>query len=341
MRITPILKARPAAIIDEDLEKISCQYPQTEMLRWHYMLGHLSFKRIKGISELGILPKRLAQVTSPKCTGCMYGAMTKKPWRSKGKKPKGVGHVSTAPGHMVSVDKLESRVEGFISQLKGTLTRKTYKAATVFVDHFSRMSYVHLQESLTSADTVEAKEAYAINMGVRIQHYHDDNGRFADNGFMNAVKKQQQTISFCGVNAHFQNGVAEKRIRDLQEQAHTMLLHAKSRWSEVISIHLWQYALRSANHLIQVTPDKEDGTPPLERFSGEEVSENLKDCHTPLCPIYELNSVLASGNSIPKWDDRCRLGTNLGPSPRHVSNVSLVLNLKTGLSSPQFHVKHD
>jgi hypothetical protein len=82
------------------------------------------------------------------------------------------------------------------------------------------MNYVHLKESLTSADTVETKEAFeafARNMGVRIHRCHADNDRFADNGFMNAVKKQQQTIiSFCGVNAHFRNGIAEKRIRDLQ-----------------------------------------------------------------------------------------------------------------------------
>jgi hypothetical protein len=100
-------------------------------------------------------------------------------------------------------------------------------------------------------------------MGVIIQHNHADNGRFADNGFMNAVKKQQHIISFCGVNAHFQNGIAEKRIRDLHEQAHTMLLHDKSRWPKVVSVHFWPYALRSANQLRQVTPDKEDGTPPL------------------------------------------------------------------------------
>jgi hypothetical protein len=149
-------------------------------------------------------------------------------------------------------------------------------------------------------------------MGVRIQHYHADNGRFEDNGFVNAVKKQQQTISFCGVNAHFQNGVVEKRIRDLQEQARTMLLHVNARWSKVVSIHLWPYALRSANQLRQVTPDKDDGTPPpLERFSGAYVAANLKDCHTPLCPVYALNSVLASGNFIPKWNDICRLGINL------------------------------
>jgi hypothetical protein len=41
VRNTPGFKARPAAIIEEDLEKLSCQDPQTEMLRWHYILGHL------------------------------------------------------------------------------------------------------------------------------------------------------------------------------------------------------------------------------------------------------------------------------------------------------------
>jgi hypothetical protein len=120
-----------------------------------------------------------------------------------------------------------------------------------------------------------------------------------------------------------------------------MLLHAKSRWPKVVSIHLWPYALRSANQLRQVTSDKKDGTSPLERFSGAEVASNLKYCHKPLFPVYALNGALASGNTIPKWDNRCRLGINLGPSPRHAKNVSLVLNLTTGLSSPQFHVKHD
>jgi hypothetical protein len=33
MQNTPGFKARPAAIIDEDLEKLSCQDSQTEMLR--------------------------------------------------------------------------------------------------------------------------------------------------------------------------------------------------------------------------------------------------------------------------------------------------------------------
>jgi hypothetical protein len=59
---------------------------------------------------------------------------------------------------------------------------------------------------------------------VTIKHYHADNGRFADNAFMQSVAESGQTISFCGVNAHFQNGIAEKRIRDLSEQARKQLL---------------------------------------------------------------------------------------------------------------------
>jgi hypothetical protein len=111
-----------------------------------------------------------------------------------------------APGECISVDQLESPLPGFVAQLKGKLTRKRYKAATIFVDHKSRLSYVHLQESLTSKETVEAKhafEAYARTFGIHIRHYHADNGRFADNAFLKDVAISGQTISFCGVNAHF------------------------------------------------------------------------------------------------------------------------------------------
>jgi hypothetical protein len=142
------------------LERLSFWDPQTEMLRWHYRLGHLSFQIIKRMAELGILPKKLAQATPPKCAGCLFGTTTKKPWRNKGIKPKVVVHLDTSPGQMLSVDHLESSAAGFISKLKGRLTRRRYKAATIFVDHFSRMSYVYLQESLTYADTVESKEAF-------------------------------------------------------------------------------------------------------------------------------------------------------------------------------------
>jgi hypothetical protein len=107
---------------------------------------------------------------------------------------------------------------GFITQLKGTLTKKCYTAASVFVNHYSRLINIHLMTKLTSEETMEAKQAFehfAKQHGIRILHYHCDNGRFADNVFKNSCSAKGQQLTFCGVNAHFQNGIAEKAIRDL------------------------------------------------------------------------------------------------------------------------------
>ncbi len=69
-----------------------------------------------------------------------------------------------------------------------------------------------------------AFEAHLLTHGVKVQHA--DNGRFQDNLFKDDCKKKNQQLTFCGVNAHFQNGRAEKTIRDLQDATRTSLLHA-------------------------------------------------------------------------------------------------------------------
>jgi hypothetical protein len=336
----------PNIILDDDSERLAAANPQAELLRWHYRLGHMSFAKLKLMSALGILPRRLSSVHPPKCAGCIYGAMTKRPWRTKASPSQVKTVVVTGPGDCVSVDQLESSTPGFVAHLKGILTKRRYTCATVFVDHYSRLGYVHMQQQLTSDETVEAKhafEAFSRSQGVTIKHYHADNGRFADNALLKDIKEARpsQSITYCGVNAHFQNGIAEKRIRDLQEPARKQLLHAKARWPAAVTTNLWPYALRNTQHMRNSLPDSKDGTCPFERFSGVEVAPNLKSNHTFGCPVYALNSRLASGKTIPKWNPRARVGLYIGPSPRHARNVSLVLSLDTGLVSPQFHVQHD
>ena len=68
---------------------------------------------------------------------------------------------------------------------------------------------------------------------------------------------------------------------------------------------------------------------------------NLKDFHAFGCLVYTLQTELASGKTLPHWHSESRIGLYLGPSPRHACNVGLVLNLETGLVSPQFHVSYD
>jgi hypothetical protein len=130
-------------------------------------------------------------------------------------------------------------------------------------------------------------------------------------------------------------------IRYLQEPARKQLLYAKARWPAAVTTNLWPYVLRNTQHMRNSFPDIKDRTCPSERFSGVEVAPNIKSNHTFGCPVYALNSKLASGKTIPKWNSRARVGLYIGPSPRHLRNISLVLILDTGQVSPQLHVQHD
>ena len=329
-------------VIPDDPEPKSME-PQDELLRWHYRLGHLPFDRIKQLADKGQLPKRLLTCHTPFCAACQYGKMTKRPWRVKGD-DKRTAKTATYPGQVVSVDQLESTSPGFIAQLKGALTQQRYRYATVFVDQFSRYTYVYLQKRITSQETVMAKHVFeraAAQRGVTIKHYHADNGRFADNAFIQDCQVNNQILSYCGVNAHFQNGIAERRIRDLQERTRTSMLYAMNKWRKMVIINLWPYAMRHANDVANATPRKGQELSPLEMFSGVEIAPKLRHFHAFGCPTYVLDNALQSGQGAPKWKERSRLGVYLGPSPNHARSIALVLNPRTGHVSPQFHVKFD
>jgi hypothetical protein len=193
--------------------------------------------------------------------------------------------------------------------------------ATIFVDHFSRLSYVYLQESTKGAQTLAAKwsfEAYASTHGVKIRRYHADNGRFAEKLFLNHCELAGQKVSLCGVSAHFQNGIAERRIKDLTERSRTSLLHAMHRWPSAITINLWPYALRYINDVYNATPALKSGQTPLECFSAIAVRPWVLDFHLPLCPVYVLhNGLQGSGLRPNKWVRRSRCVVYLGKSPIH------------------------
>ncbi len=145
-------------------------------------------------------------------------------------------------------------------QMTGKLTNQRMVASTVYADHASDLSYVYHQTSMTSEETLKSKlafEKFAASHGVNIKHYHADNGRFKDKLFSKSIEEKGQTISFCGIGAHHQNGIAEKRIGDLQRRATTLLLHAQRRWPEAINSHLWTYAIRAANDSRNYSPTNE------------------------------------------------------------------------------------
>lgn len=268
-----------------------------ELLMWHTKMSHISQNRLQRMAKMGHLPKRLATCPVLKCQACEFGKATKRPWRTKATATGKSSHTLpvTAPGHCVSVDQLESRLPGLIGQMKGRLVTKRYRVATVFVDQYSGLSNVHLQVSTTAAETLEAKvefERYAASFGVKIRHYHADNGRFADNEWRKHVSESGQRLTFCGVGAHHQNGIAEKRIRDIQDLARTSLIYANRRWPQAVDARLWPYALRNANNVINKTVFPTKTKSPIEIFSATDIMPNLTQDHPFGCPTYALDGRL-------------------------------------------------
>ena len=328
-------------VVEDD--DVDLPRPQEELLCWHYRLGHKPFAQLQQMAKAGDLPKRLATIRPPECAACRFGKATKVPWRTRGEKNRSL-RTATRPGECVSVDQLESTTPGLVAQLKGIPTKQRYKCATVYIDHYSRFTFLYLQKSLSSEETVQSKvafEALAKSMNVTVNHYHADNGRFADNAFVNHVRASVQTITYCGVNAHWQNGIAEKRIRDVQEAARTQILHAKGRWPKAVDTALWPYALRYTVNVDNATINTKTMESPIERFAKTQVKPKLRHFHPFACPTYVLRNELQASQSVPKWETRARVGLYLGPSPKHSRSVALVLNVETGLVSPQYHVRFD
>ena len=299
------------------------------------------------LARSGVIPRRLAKCPVPVCSACLYGKATRRPWRSKPSNSPTDGYVPSTPGEVVSVDQLESNVAGLVAQMAGRPTHSRYKVVTVFVDHATGYSFVHFQKSTEAQETLEGKilfEKQAASMGHTIKHYHADNGVFASKAWRAHCIGQRQGLTFAGVGAHHQNGMAENKIRQLQSQARTMLIHAAKRWPQAVTANLWPYAIRVANDSSNELPSLSfrDGRTPLQAFAGSRATTNPRFWQPFACPTYVLATALQTAGGIHgKWKDRARVGLYLGRSPTHARSVALVLNLQTGLVSPQFHVSFD
>ena len=318
-------------------------------MSYHLKLHHLPFPKLIKLALRGKIPKRLATLKgrTPVCVACIFGTAHRKPWRTKSKKYNPIRRPEDdAPGKRISTDQLVSAQPGLIPQMSGFLTNLRIVGATVFVDHFSNHVFVCLMKDLTLAETLLAKEAYERflnSVGVSAKAYHADNGRYADKGFVDNCRSQCQTITFCGVGGHHQNGIAERYIKSLTLGGRTLLLHAKRMLPEYISTMLWPFAIKCFEDRMNHLTCNKDGKTPYHLLAGLDTTElDVKSFHTFGCPCYVLDNRLQSGLTIlPKWEPRARMGIYVGRSPAHASNVALILNPRTGHVSPQFHVVYD
>jgi len=319
-----------------------------EFMDLHDQLRHMPFPIMFKLCQEGKIDKKLLALQSSKllCPSCIFGNCKKTSWR-KGTRP--AGHVRTAHasqvGEKIHLDQMQSKQPGLVPRLDGRHTKDRITSVSVFLDDNSGHSYSHLQTSTGGDETLAAKHAFEImahSFGIPIQSYHADNGIFAEKLFRNEISMSNQSISFCGVGAHHQNGFVENHIGRLTRGARILLLSAQRRWPEAIGEILWPFAWKDYERCYNELSISSDGRTPIEKFSSTRRELVVRDYHPWGCPVYVLTEKLQSqGAKIPKWNPRARLGIYLGRSPCHAGNVALVLNPKTLHVSPQFHVTFD
>ena len=283
--VTTDFTVNPTVIPSEDQNEPLLKSDQAPLMRLHEQLGHCSFAQLKQMAEQGIIPRKLAKVPPPKCPSCLYGKAHRKPWRTHKIDPK--IKPATVSGAVISIDQFKYPVPGFVPIAKGQPTVHKFCGASVFVDHASDFTYVHMHHHLMMDKTIDAKHVFerlAAQHGVRILHYHCDNRRFAGKAFVDDVRAGHQTITFCGVGAHHQNGVTERRIRDITENARTSLLHTAHRWPKAIAANLWSQAIKHVVNVRNSLPRPGKTESPLSKFAGTSVQPNLKHFRPFGCP---------------------------------------------------------
>ena len=315
--------------------------PARELLMWHRRLSHRNMDFIQQLARDGILPRRLASVRNvPSCPDCKFGEQTKRAVQNRGT----IDASDDAPGRTVSGDQMEAHTPGLTMMTKGRKSKKRHKVATVWIDHYSRFITAHSHCSTTSEELVNSKaklEAFADSHNVKIKSFRTDNGAFISNDFNKALTKAKQKLTACGVGAHWQNGIAERYIGSITRWARTLLLHAMTRWPQVVTEEFWTFAVNQAVNIHNATRQHGKTNSPWQMYTNTTCPWKPEDFQVFGSPVYVLDKNLQDGNSPGKWQSRSRVGVYVGHSSLHSGNVVLVLNPETNNVSPQFHVVFD
>jgi hypothetical protein len=251
------------------------------------------------------------------------------------------------PGTKVSIDQYISGVPGCLTHTRGKEDKKTqYNGGTLFVDNCR--GYIHHKNkvSLRIGETLKGKHSFDCffkQLNVMIKHYHADNAPFGANEFKSDIANQDQEITFSGVGANHQNGVAERSIRIFTQWARAMLIHSILHWPEVADLKLWPFAIDHAIFLWNNMPYSDTLLAPIEVFTSTKFQNHkqLGRCHVWGSPVFVLDPALQESKKIPKWNTRSRLGIYLGNSRVQSSTVARVLNLRTGYITAQYHTVSD
>ena len=339
---------------------------QKELLLWHFRLGHAGMSWIQELmkskkNEIGtekeppVLPTKhpaTSKCEAPRCAACQFSKQFRRTPDSTithaiQDKELAIRKGDLHPGDCVSTDQYVCKQPGRLSHTYGKEDESLkYNGGTIYMDHGSRYVYLRNQISLAIGETLQGKhdfEGFAKTHGVKIKNIRADNKPFGSKEFLLDLKLQDQEITFSGVGAHHENGVAERTLRTISSWARAMLMHQCLHWPSQFNVNLWPFAMEHAVYLWNNIPQMSHGLTPEEVFTGCKTPNHdaLLQARVWGCPVYVLDPKLQDGKHLPKFTRRSRQGMYVGKSAQHSTLIGRILNLDSGAVSPQYHVIYD
>jgi hypothetical protein len=216
----------------------------------------------------------------------------------------------------------------------------------LFIDHKTCLVYPSFQESKTASESCRSKcdfEKFAKRYNVTVDSYNADNGAFRSETFQKSIEDKNQKLHFSGVNAQWQNGLAERSHITLCAAAQSMLNHAISRWYKTITADSRPFTIQHAATIYNTKKQRSRDYDliPWEQFTEKRSKLDQTDMHPLLCPVYVLDRRMQEGTSPPKWTKQTTQKVCVGHLHHNSKSVPMVWYPKTKLVSPQFHVMFD
>ena len=244
----------------------------------------------------------------------------------------------------MSCDHYHSREPGLLANNNGQILMKKHaRCGTVMVDHTSDYVFHFIQTSIEGSQTLDdghAFETFSESCGVKTKHCHADNHVLNHALFKESSISVRQTQSFCGVNAHHQNGVTERKIRTIVSLACAMMFNAMIKWPSPVHLELWPRAINCAIEILNSTP-RSSGFTPKEIFGGTKGDRFFRNFHTFGSPDFVLDPSLQAGQKTPAWKPRSSPCVLIRKSKNLASNISLILDPHANCIKQQFHLVHD
>ena len=218
---------------------------------WHSRLGHVNFRSLQRMINLGMLPKCTMDKIS-KCEICVESKYTSHSHKSVEKSNEILGLIHTD-----------------LCDFKATPSRGGKNYYITFIDDCNKFCYVYLintkDEALNMFKTYKAEVENQLDKKIKILR-SDRGGEYESNDFAEFCSTYGIVHQTTAPYTPQQNGVAERKNRTLKNMINSMLITSGAPHS------LWGEACLAANTVLNKIPHKKSDKSPYQLWKGKQPS---------------------------------------------------------------------